>query len=321
MTRVTVILAGPDADTLERRAYPAFTAAGFEVLGVVDTPEKLRDVASIADLVVVEANLALTPDEALALLSGLGAARMAVILPMMWASERERFAGEIDLVAGFSAPVAWGSVVAGLAERVGRDDTVTGGQGDKVTGGLGDGVTEEEPVALPLPVARVRAPVRVEGRGGPSVRLGFFGERGGVGTSSAALAAARALAARGTRVALFDAARRGDLHLMVGVDPGEQPVARDGMTLFLAPPSEELAHGFDAAIVDGGRTRGAFNAEWVAVSRPLSEDRVLRLVGTEPQEAETTKADDVRPQGAKPKPRPRKRGFRLGDLISIEVTE
>jgi hypothetical protein len=114
------------------------------------------------------------------------------------------------------------------------------------------------------------------------VRLGFYGTRGGAGASTAALRVAQALADAGLRVALFDAIRRGDLHLMLGLQPQEQPVQRAGITLFLAAPSEDVARTFDAVVIDGGRTRGTFNADWIQVAGPLGGDDIRRLAGLEP---------------------------------------
>ncbi len=137
------------------------------------------------------------------------------------------------------------------------------------------------------------------------VRLGFYGARGGVGVSTAALRAAQVLAAEGQRVALFDATGRGDLHLMLGAQPPEpalrsprpkgvgsgaegskdaQPVVLGAITLFLGAPTEEAAAGFDLVIVDGGRTRGKFNAEWIEVSDPLPDGEILWLTGLGPVE-------------------------------------
>ncbi|MCP3957253.1 MAG: hypothetical protein GY719_05320, partial [bacterium] len=159
-------------------------------------------------------------------------------------------------------------------------------------------------------------------RRGPSVRLGLYGARGGVGTTTAALTAARALAGEGQCVALFDAARRGDLHVMVGVEPGEQPVARDDITLFLGAPTEDAIKSFDGVVVDGGRRRGDLNAEWIVVERPLSENHVRRLVGLAPRVEEKDEGDVTSPKVSRRK-LPKLPGGRwdLRKLISIEVTE
>jgi hypothetical protein len=74
--------------------------------------------------------------------------------------------------------------------------------------------------------------------------------------------------------------------------------------------------GFDAAIVDGGRERGEFNAEWVAVSGHLSEERILRMVGIEPPKDREGVLKSRETPG-----RPPQGGLGLGKLISIEVTK
>lgn len=152
------------------------------------------------------------------------------------------------------------------------------------------------------------------------MRLGFYGTRGGVGVSTAALQAARALASEGQRVGLFDATGRGDLHLMAGIELGERPVTHGGITFFLERPTEETVRGFDAAIVDGGRRRGHFNAEWIAVSRPLSEDHVRRLAGLGSVE-EAGEGIGEGSDRSRRKPGRKKKGRGLAGLISIEVTE
>ena len=80
--KTRILLAGPSEAQLMKYAYPAFAAAGYEVMAVVDTPAKLRDVAAtgLVDLIVAEANVAATPDEALGLLSQLGVP-LALVLP------------------------------------------------------------------------------------------------------------------------------------------------------------------------------------------------------------------------------------------------
>ncbi len=319
-----IILAGPDRTFLTRHAYPAMTSAGFDVLAVVDTPEKLRDVAGAVDLAIVEANIAATPDAAIELLSGMST-QVAVILPAMWASERKRFADLPHLVAGFTAPVAWPNVIAKLRERIKETNPPTGqGTSDAdIRDPAANGpVMPAAPIELPpdperSPI-RGKLPVR-----DPVLRLGFYGKRGGVGVSTAALTAARALSGEGKRVALFDAARRGDVHLMAGIQPSERTVTHESITFFLCPPNEEHIRDFDAVIVDGGRACGTFNANWVAVSRPVPKDKVLHLVGIEPREDENVEQSGERtlPRRSAPRERrkPRKRG--LGKLISIEVTE
>ncbi len=111
--------------------------------------------------------------------------------------------------------------------------------------------------------------------------------------------------------------------MMAGIQPTEQPVTHETITFFLCPPNEEHIQGFDAVIVDGGRTRGTFNANWIAVSRPVPKDKVLRLVGIEPREDENVEQSDegVLPRRSAPRERQKPRLRGLGKLISIEMTE
>ncbi len=133
------------------------------------------------------------------------------------------------------------------------------------------------------------------------VRLGFYGARGGVGASTAALKVARLLATEGLRVVLFDSRRRGDLHLMLGASPCEQPYVHTGddthpgsITLSMGAPAEETVGDFDAVIVDGGRAKGIFNADWVEISRPLSDRVIGNLVGLESAEERGRRALSMR---------------------------
>jgi hypothetical protein len=254
---------------------------------------------------------------------------LVVILPAVWSKERERFK-TLDPLAGFTAPVNWVDVAVALAEEtvaaegttkiaveplpVAPDQVAEPAAGDWPVPEQQSPPPPPSPASLATPQP-VGDSVRVRSAG-PMIRLGLYGTRGGVGTSTAALTAAWALAAAGKRVALFDATQRGDLHLMAGLSPTEQPVVRERITFHLAPPTEEAIKGFDAAIVDGGRERGKFNAEWMAVSGHLFEERILRMVGIEPSKDKEgmLKSRETRrrtPQG----------GLGLGKLISIEVTE
>jgi len=94
--------------------------------------------------------------------------------------------------------------------------------------------------------------------------------------------------------------------------------------IYIGPPTEELVRRYDAVVVDGGRKRCDFNAEWIAVSRPLQENRVRGLVGLSPLDDEG-KGKEKKPQPRKsPRPQSAKRGGRsldLGRFISIEVSE
>jgi hypothetical protein len=133
------------------------------------------------------------------------------------------------------------------------------------------------------------------------VRLGFYGSRGGTGVSTAALKVAQALAARGQRVALFDTTGRGDLQVMLGHAPGPQPLVLDALHVWLGQPTEEAIGGFEAVIIDGGRRKGSFNAEWIEVKKPLNDQALAQWAGAEAV--------------ATP------RALSLGSLLSIEVTD
>ncbi len=329
MEPIKMILAGPNESVLTKSAYPVFNKAGFRVEAIIDAPDQLRDAMAVteATLVVVEANVALDPDEALALLSDLGDIPIALILPVAWADRRERFVTDLpNLVAGFSAPVNWPSLVAQLASRLReRRDAV-----EEPPGEPGEPESTPQPPA-PQPAVRQTQHPPVGRRGGnPSVRIGFYGCRGGAGVSTAALAAAQALAQEGPacrqtgqRIALFDSRGRGDLHLMAGLRAfdSENSVTHRGIVFFPVAPTEEMIRGFDAVVVDGGRERGDLNADWRALSKPLSEDQVRDLVGLEPLDEveEETVSHSGQGSSRKPKPdKPKRKG--LGGLISIEVT-
>jgi hypothetical protein len=112
-----------------------------------------------------------------------------------------------------------------------------------------------------------------------TVRLGFWGERGGVGTTTAALTAAQQLAQRGFKVALCDATKRGDTFLWAGYEPQAKPSTTDaGLTFFPNLPPEEDLHAYPAVVIDGGRKRRDRNVAWVRVTAPLSDESIERLV-------------------------------------------
>ena len=131
---------------------------------------------------------------------------------------------------------------------------------------VNDQIDPARPVAQapnPTPVsAPVEArPVRRQ------IRLGFYGTRGGVGVSTTALKVAQLIAARGLRVALFDATGRGDLHVMLGAEPNG-PLIKDGVSVFSGSPQEEAVNGYEAIVIDGGRQERAFNAPWIGHRAP-----------------------------------------------------
>jgi len=141
------------------------------------------------------------------------------------------------------------------------------------------------PVSVtPRPVAQAAgdAPARVPfllPRVSITVRVGFWGQRGGVGTTKAAITAARLLARQGRRVALFDAAERGDVQLYFRITPTHEPaITSEGMHLLWGLPAEKQIQEFDGVIVDGGRRARPFNADWHCVTEPLSPLAVARLL-------------------------------------------
>ncbi len=111
------------------------------------------------------------------------------------------------------------------------------------------------------------------------LRLGFYGTRGGAGTTSAAVTAAKLLAAQGKHVALFDAAQRGDPYLLLGLTPSDQPATTGTITVYPDLALDDARVSYDAILVDGGRERRVFPARWIAVDKPLSEADVAKLLG------------------------------------------
>lgn len=339
----SIILAGRDEARLMRTAYPALTAAGIEVLAVVANSGQLPQAlatwskqAKAAMMVVVEADLYPTPDEAVEALAQL-AAPVAMILPAAWDAYRLRFTSLPNLAAGFAGPVSrWDTLAKKLAElkaegcpvtafrgasQIQRDET----QAQPSTSQL---ATSLPATSLPVPPAAAQPSVTVPPpaksarppkRQTLKTRVGFYGTRGGAGASTAALTAARLLAAEGLRVALFDATGSGDLHLMAGLPPASDPVTQEGITFFLAQPAEDAAQSFDAIVVDGGRKRSQFNVMWVELDRPLSETGLRKRLGLPPAEETKFQEAFVEEQPAVAKRRAKK-GL-LGGLISVEMTE
>jgi hypothetical protein len=111
------------------------------------------------------------------------------------------------------------------------------------------------------------------------LRIGFYGSRGGVGTTTAAVTAARLLAAPGLHVALYDAPQRGDPALLLGLTPSEQPVTSGGITVYSGLVLDDARIDYDAIVIDGGRQRRLFPARWIALEAPLSEAEIAELLG------------------------------------------
>jgi len=321
-----VILAGDEGE-LHHSAYPAFAAAGLDVEAVAGTPEALTAFAAAFPDAVVVADAALfgTPAEARSALAALPNLKV-VILPQGWEAHRDGFATLPGLLAGFFAPVSWPEVVAEVRARAVALMPAAQGTGTGAAAGpaappppppppnpTAPGAGGPRPA--PAPAAPTPARAGEPARSGRPVRVGFWGSRGGVGTSTAALTAARMLAGRGRPVLLCDATRRGDLHLMLGVEPTETPVRVGGVVVRMGLPEDDTPNSADI-VIDGGRARRNFNAEWVEVSRPLSEERIRRILGLPPEE----RGGDG-DSGPRPTPTARRRtGPRLG-FVRVEWTE
>jgi hypothetical protein len=305
----TIILAGLDSKTLTRTAHPPFAAAGFDVAAVVETAEGLADAVALAPgaLVVVEAQMYGSPEEAATRLEKLAPARVVVVLPRAWEEKRALFASMPNLVEGHTEPVTWAQV----AQSVKSVSCTLESSPKREGNGKASPAIEER-------AGDAEVNVYHPPRRRPSVRLGFYGVRGGAGVSTTALSAAQTLASSGQRVGLFDATGRGDLHVMLGLQPAGEPCSHKGITLFLTAPDEETAARFDAVIVDGGRVWGNFNAQWIVVDRPFSEERIRRLVGL------PVRKKEQEPDASSSRERQRRLrrgGLNLGELLSIEVTE
>jgi len=111
------------------------------------------------------------------------------------------------------------------------------------------------------------------------LRIGFYGTRGGVGTTTAVVTTAKLLAAQGQRVALFDAAQRGDPYLLLDLTPSDHPATTGNITVYPDLTLDDARVSYDAILVDGGRERRVFPARWIAVDKPLSEAAVAKLLG------------------------------------------
>lgn len=306
-----VILAGPDPEELARAAYPAFAAAGIDVEALAHTPVQTAEFARLMSdaLVVADAGLWPTPDEAASALATIPNPK-AVILPQAWAAYQDRFAALPSLVAGFTAPVSWPGVVAEIRALSAATPAPASAP-----------VSPPPEIAPPVPSAPPAPVGKGPGAAGGgaagarrTLRIGFWGTRGGAGTSTAALTAARLLAGAGRRVLLCDATGRGDLHVMLGLTPQEGVVRADAnLSVCLGLP--DGAVGDVDVVVDGGRARRDFNAEWVEVSRPLPEERIRRILGLPPGR-EHGAGSREQAAGSREREQARKIGF-----IRLEITE
>jgi hypothetical protein len=138
------------------------------------------------------------------------------------------------------------------------------------------GAPEPPPLhPVPAPASQARLGLARPRR---TVRLGFWGERGGVGTTTAALTAARLLAQEEGLVAVVDATERGDTFLYLGHLPQPEPLQEGRLILFPSLPAEAALPPQAHLIIDGGRQQRAANVAWIKVTAPLDDDAVARLL-------------------------------------------
>ncbi len=126
------------------------------------------------------------------------------------------------------------------------------------------------PVAQRIPAPALRLPCQV--------RLGFYGIRGGLGVTTAAVTAARELAARPARVAVCDVPRRGDVALLLGGTPGAEPQLLEHIVVQPGLLTESEAAQFEVVILDGGRRRAPFAAAWHELHAPLTAAWLARVL-------------------------------------------
>ena len=268
--KMKVVLVGGNEPFLACVVYPLFVAAGFDVVVVLDTLEKLRPVVSRVPEGLVVAQLAATdrPEDVVDLFLKLPQVQVAFIVPETWQDPLDQLASLPNFLTYFPASLSWQEIAQWL-----RDELLVSQDEDRAEQIVleAQGFTRRAGVALPgLVPAGAR---RVSGPRRPSLRLGFYGAQGEKSTSVTALQIAQTLARAGKRVALFDATRRGEVHALAGVQPLADPVTLQDLdlTLFLDSPTEAAAAGFDAVIVDGGPQRGTFHAQWMAIERKMVE--------------------------------------------------
>ena len=264
------------ATTSERQAdwQAACTSAGVKV-AVCDRRGLSDALVNRPAWVLVDALIFDSLQEMQAMLAQTGAYIIAVLPPQASAAERAAAQRLPQVRVVFGAETALSEVAQHLASR------------------LESAVQPETPATAATPAAG-RLPQL-------GVRLAFWGTRGGVGVSTAAWQVAQILAEAGLDVALFDSVKRGDLHLLCGQSPTPEPVRHGALTLYSGMPTEEIATQHQAVVIDGGRERGVFNAAWIQVSRPPSDDQIRRWA----QRGATVPT----------------RSFGLPKLFSIEVTE
>lgn len=273
-----------------------------DVCSLAGLPDKLVEMQPRPDVVIVRADVA-PRDKEVEMLAALTRWPLVVLLPP------SRFGRRADLEA---LPQVRGVLsippfdFSGLNALCSTPGPISNQPVDSVAARVG---TSGDPLSTDRSSgqndltrgAESNAPINTMATNYRQVRLGFFGQRGGVGVSTTALKVAQALVARGQRVALCDLTRRGDLHVMLGREPQPQTLVVGLLSLFLGLPSEESMSAFNAVVLDGGRHVGQFNAQWVEIRKPLTDQAIARLLDLD-----------------KPEPA---RALSLGRLVSIEVTD
>jgi hypothetical protein len=113
-------------------------------------------------------------------------------------------------------------------------------------------------------------------RRAPTLRLGLWGVRGGVGVSTAIALLARDLVKSGMRVIVFDAPRRGDVALYLDGTPSDQPQTIQGIMVYPARRPKNWWRRIPPFSL-----MGAGNAEFQcalgAGDTPLKENELLAL--------------------------------------------
>ncbi len=249
-------------------------------------------------VVVVGAALFADPDEALGMLSDLPNPKV-IILPQAWSAQQAAFAALPNLVAGFTAPVSWPAVVTDLRSVPSLAVTPTVPPSRRL-----QARTDLRPSVLSRQPRHDRS-------------VSGSGERGGVGTSTAALRAKPDAGCWRPPRASVRRHRPGRPPRDAGGGPQGEGTVQAGENLFvrLGVPAEGEADGI-SVVVDGGRHRRSFSAEWVEVSKPLSDDRIRRLLGLPPP-----------PEGLPPESGPASQGKNQGKkaqrkvgFIRLEIT-
>jgi len=239
---VNIILFGPPEEML-KQAYPAFVANGFPVAAVVDTVERLKEICKDLEdaIAVIKLDVFNTRAEAEEALQDLDCPKI-IVAPIGWESTN------IPNATTFNH-ANWPEIVEAV-KFMPRP--------------------QPQPAPPPPPPTTPTKKARI--------RIGFYGQRGGVGVTTACVEAAKLLAKQGIPVTLCDATNRGDIHLMLGLEPKEEPLRVGIIQVKMGLPNSEEE---GAVIVDGGRKAWGKNIKWVELSGPLSEEALRKILGLE----------------------------------------